>query len=128
VAEERELIWIGSSLEDLRLFPEEVKDVMGYALYLAQRGEKHTDAKPLRGFGGAGVLEIVERHHADAFRAVYTIRLATAVFVLHAFQKKAKQGIATPPRDLQLIRRRLAEAEGIDAERRQRRGEHKGDD
>jgi phage-related protein len=128
VAEERELIWIGSSLADLRHFPEAVKDVMGYALYLAQRGEKHTDAKPLRGFGGAGVLEIIERHHTDAFRAVYTIRLATGVFVLHAFQKKAKQGVATPPRDLEVIRRRLAEAERIDAERTQRKGEHTGDD
>jgi len=128
VAEERELIWIGTSLEDLRRFPEEVKDVMGYALYLAQRAEKHTDAKPLRGFGGAGVLEMVERHHTDAFRAVYTTRLATAVFVLHAFQKKAKQGVATPQRDLAVIRRRLAEAEGIDAERTQRKGEHTGDD
>jgi phage-related protein len=124
VAEERELIWVGSSLEDLRRFPEEVKDVMGYALYLAQRGEKHTDAKPLRDFGGAGILEIVERHHTDAFRAVYIIRLSTAVFVLHAFQKKAKQGVATPPRDLELIRRRLAEAEEVDTERTQRTGEH----
>ena len=122
VAERRELVWVGPSLEDLRRFPEEVKDIMGYALHLAQSGEKHPDAKPLHGFGGAGVLEIVERYDTDAFRAVYTIRLATAVFVLHAFQKKAKQRAATPRRDIDLIRRRLADAEAFDAERAQHRG------
>jgi phage-related protein len=116
-------VWVGSSLEDLRRFPEQVKDMMGYALHLAQVGEKHPDAKPLRGFGGAGVLEIVERHQTDAFRAVYTVELATAVYVLHAFQKRSKSGAGTPPRDADLIRRRLAEAGAIDAERAQKQGD-----
>lgn len=123
MAETRELVWVGSSLEDLRRFPEQVKDMMGYALHLAQVGEKHPDAKPLRGFGGAGVLEIVERHQTDAFRAVYTVELATAVYVLHAFQKRSKSGAGTPPRDADLIRRRLAEAGAIDAERAQKQGD-----
>lgn len=115
--EERELVWVGSSLDDLRRFPDEVKDTMGYALHLAQQGDRHVDAKPLHGFGGAGVLEVADRHDSDTFRAVYTVKLETAVYVLHAFQKKAKSGIATPPRDIELIRRRLAEAEAIDKER-----------
>lgn len=117
VTEPRELIWVGSSLEDLRGFPDEVKDVMGYALHLAQCGEKHLDAKPLRGFGGAGVLEVIERHVGDTFRAVYSVKLQTAVYVLHAFQKKSSKGIATPKRDIELVRRRLADAVAIDFER-----------
>lgn len=120
MAESRELVWVGSSLEDLRHFPEKVKDMMGCALHLAQVGEKHPDATPLRGFGSAGVLEIVERHQSDAFRAIYTVELATAVYVLHAFQKRSRSGAATPPRDADLIRRRLAEAAAIDAERAQK--------
>ena len=94
--------------------------MMGCALHLAQVGEKHPDATPLRGFGSAGVLEIVERHQSDAFRAIYTVELATAVYVLHAFQKRSRSGAATPPRDADLIRRRLAEAAAIDAERAQK--------
>jgi phage-related protein len=100
-------IFIGSSHEDLREFPGEVQGEIGYSLELAQSGGKHQSAKPLKGFGDAGVLEIVENHHGDTYRAVYTIRFAKAVYVLHVFQKKSKSGIATPRHELGLIARRL---------------------
>jgi phage-related protein len=112
----RPLVWIGTSREDLRGCPADVQDAIGFALYFAQLGDKHPRAKPLRGFGGAGVLEIIEDHAGDTYRAVYTVKLRQAVYVLHVFQKKAKSGIATPKRELDLIRRRLAEARGIDVE------------
>jgi phage-related protein len=111
------MIWIGSSREDLREFPEPVRNHMGYALYLAQLGGKHDDAKVLRGFGGAGVVEVVSDFRADTFRAVYTVRYAGTVYVLHVFQKKSKTGRETPRRDLELIRQRLREAERIAKER-----------
>ena len=103
--------WIGSSYKDFREFPDPVQDAMGYALYQAQIGLKHDSAKPLKGFGGAGVLEIVANHVGDTFRAVYTVKFATAIYVLHAFQKKSKSGIKTPTEDLDLIQRRLNAAE-----------------
>lgn len=84
--------------------------MLGYALHLAQSGGKHPDAKPMKGFTGAGVVEIVERHDGDTYRAVYTVRFEGAVYVLHAFQKKAKRGIATPKAELDIIERRLAAA------------------
>jgi phage-related protein len=84
---------------------------MGYALYQAQVGRKAPSAKPLRGFGGAGVLEIVEDHQTDTYRAVYTVKFSELVYVLHAFQKKSKKGIATPKPDIDLIKRRLRVAE-----------------
>lgn len=105
------LFWIGSSLEDLKGFPVDVKRVMGFALHFAQTGGKHVDAKPLKGFAGAGVLEIVEEHAGDTFRGVYTVRFAGAVYVLHAFQKKSKQGIKTPWKEIDLVRDRLKRAE-----------------
>jgi phage-related protein len=113
------LVWIGSSLKDLREFPEEVKDEMGFALYEAQCGLKPTAAKPLKGFGGAGVLEVVSDYQSDAYRAVYTVRLEERVYVLHAFQKKSKKGIATPKADIELIKRRLRQAEELHKEWRQ---------
>ena len=103
--------WIASSYKDFRIFPDPVQDVMGYALYQAQIGQKHSSAKPLKGFGGAGVLEIVSDHVGDTFRAVYTVKYATAIYVLHAFQKKSKSGIKTSLEDMELIRRRLKVAE-----------------
>ena len=103
--------WIGSSYKDFRAFPAPVQDVMGYALFLAQTGRMHGDAKPLKGFGGAGVLEVVDDHQGDTYRAVYTVRLEEAVYVLHAFQKKSKQGRKTPMQDIEMIRRRLKVAE-----------------
>src|SRR5260221_3173613 len=103
--------WIGRSLEDLRRFPAEASRNCGYALHFAQRGTKHPSAKPLRGFGGADVLEIVEVHAGDAYRLVYTVRFAEAVYVLHAVKKKSKSGIKTPQKELDLIRDRLRRAE-----------------
>jgi len=108
---EKTLIWIGSSKKDLMAFPEGVKDVLGYALHLAQRGEKHLDAKPLKGFGGAKSLEVVEDHQGDTYRAVYTVKFEGYVYVLHCFQKKSKKGIATPKPDMDKIRARLKDAE-----------------
>lgn len=112
------VIWVGSSRKDLMEFPEVAKAQMGYALHLAQAGGKHFDAKPLSGFGGAGVVEIVKRHDGDTFRAVYTVKIASAVYVLHAFQKKAKSGIKTPQADMELIEKRLRDAQRIAKERR----------
>jgi phage-related protein len=103
--------WIASSYKDFRAFPDPVQDAMGYALYQAQIGGKHTSAKPLKGFSGAGVLEIVTDHVGDTFRSVYTVRFPTAIYVLHAFQKKSKTGIKTPIEDVELIQRRLKAAE-----------------
>ena len=108
--------WIASSLKDLRGFPEEVQKDMGFALYEAQKGNKHVDAKPLKGFSGAGVLEVVDNHDGDTYRAVYTVRFAEAVYVLHCFQKKSKSGIATPQQDLDLIKARLKVAEEMHTE------------
>ncbi len=95
--------------------------VVGYALYVAQMAGKHPQAKPLRGFGGAGVLEVVEDYAGDTYRAVYTVRLATAVYVLHAFQKKSKRGTETPRQEIELIRARLRRAEDIEDRREQRK-------
>jgi phage-related protein len=104
------LLWLGSSKHDLMDFPLPVRQEMGYALYLAQVGMKAPKAKPLRGFGGAGVLEVVEDYRGDTFRAVYTVKFAGAVFVLHAFQKKSKRGIRTPRAEIELIEARLKSA------------------
>src|SRR2546427_13058844 len=105
------LYWVGSSKKDIALMPEEVQDIFGYALYLAQIGRKHEDAKPLRGFGSAGVLEDVEDWRGDTYRAVCTVRVTAAVFVLHVFQKKARKGVETPKLEIGWIRKRLKEAE-----------------
>ena len=102
--------WVGSSKEDLRDFPEEVRRRVGGALWDAQLGLKAPYAKPLRGFGGAGVAEIVDDFDGDTYRAVYTVRFVGAVYVLHAFQKKSRRGIATPKAELDLIRQRLRRA------------------
>jgi phage-related protein len=110
--------WVGSSYKDFRAFPDPVQDEMGFALYQAQIGGKPADTKPLKGFGGAGILEIVADHKGDAYRAVYTVWFSQAIYVLHAFQKKSRKGIKTQPDDIELIRRRLAVAE-MDYTRRQ---------
>ena len=107
------VVWVGSTRNDLRAFPDPVQDHMGYAIYVAQRGGKHSDAKVLAGFGGAGVLEVVKDFRGDTFRAVYTLRYAGAVYVVHVFQKKSKTGRETPRRDIELIEQRLREAEKI---------------
>ena len=98
---------------------------MGYALYQAQLGLKHSSAKPLRGFGGASVLEIVEDHQSDTYRAVYTVKFSEFIYVLHAFQKKSKKGIATPKPDIDLIKTRLKTAEEHYKLRLQMRGRKK---
>lgn len=113
------VIWVGTSLKDLREFPAPVQDHMGYALYVAQRGGKHQDAKVLSGFDGAGVLEVIKDYRGDTFRAVYTLKYAGTVYVLHAFQKKSKNGRQTPRRDIELIKQRLREAEQIAREGKQ---------
>lgn len=107
----RPLFWIGSAKRDLLTFPDEVQQTVGFALHLAQSGEEHPGAKALKGFGGRGVLEIIERHDGNTYRAVYTVRLASGVFVLHCFQKKAKRGLETPAPDMDMIRKRLRDAE-----------------
>ena len=101
------VIWIGTSLLDLKEFPLEVQSDLGYALYFAQTNLNHPKAKPLKGFKGANVLEIVEDYDGDTYRAVYTVKLAGVVYVLHVFQKKSKHGIATPKQDIALIETRL---------------------
>ena len=107
----RPVVWIGSSRRDLRAMPQQVRRDIGQALYTAQQGMTDPAAKPLKGFGGARVMEIVERYRTDAYRAVYTAHFEDAVYVLHVFQKKSKSGIATPRHEIELIRTRLAEAE-----------------
>jgi phage-related protein len=114
---QRPLIWLGSSRRDLRTFPGEVRRELGAALYAAQQGETDPAAKPLKGFGGASVLEVISDHQGDTWRAVYTVRYTEAVYVLHAFQKKSKRGVATPKQEVDLIRRRLVEAERLHRER-----------
>ena len=110
----KSLFWVGSSRSDLGEFPEEVRHAVGYALHVAQQGQKHPNAKPLKGFSGAGVLEVVEEFDGDTYRAVYTVRFASGTYVLHAFQKKARRGVSTPKRDLDLIRARLQRAQRED--------------
>ena len=107
----KRVLWVGSSRRDLRGFPKAVRLVFGQALFDAQMGEKHPAAKPLKGFGGAGVLEVVEDDAGSTYRAVYTVKFAGVVYVLHAFQKKAKSGIKTPPQEIEKVRSRLKEAE-----------------
>lgn len=109
--QQKQLFWLGSSKKDLRGLPDEVQDTFGFALHLAQEGKKHEQAKPLKGFGGAGVLEVVEDFRGDTYRAVYTVKVGNAIYVLHCFQKKSTHGIETPKPDMDLIRERLKAAE-----------------
>jgi len=115
---DKPLLWIGSSYKDLMALPDDVRRHFGFALSLAQHGDKHDDAKVLKGFGGAGVLEVVDDDSAGTYRAVYTVRFAAAVFVLHCFQKKSKRGIATPKEDMDIVHARLKIAEAVAKELR----------
>ena len=117
VAVPRPVTWLGSSRADLKRFPQQVRRDVGKALYAAQHGETDPAAKPLKGFGGARVMEIVDRHDTNIYRAVYTAQFDEAIYVLHAFQKKSKSGIATPKPEIDLIRRRLADAQRLHRER-----------
>jgi phage-related protein len=121
---EKPLEWIGSSYKDLLALPKEVRSMFGFALSLAQMGEKHIAAKVLKGFGGAGVLEVIENDTNGTYRAVYTAKFEEAVFVLHAFQKKSKRGIETPKEDMDIIRNRLKMAEIIAGELRHAKTNH----
>ena len=103
--------WVGNSLKEIREFPEASQQIIGYALYLAQCGGKHPSVKPLKGFKGSGVLEIVENFDGNTYRVVYTVKFSEVIYVLHAFQKKSKQGIATPKQDIKLIETRLKQAQ-----------------
>lgn len=109
----KDVIWIASSLEDLKEFPDPVKQSMGFALFQAQRGGKHPQAKPLKGLRGGGVLEAIEDFDGDTYRTVYTVRFAGALYVLHAFQKKSKKGIATPKHEMDVVKARLKMAETL---------------
>jgi phage-related protein len=111
------IAWVGSSKADLKTFPADVQDEIGHALLQAQVGGKHASAKPLKGFGGGSVLEIVENRAGNTYRTVYTVRLADSIYVLHAFQKKSKSGIKTPKKDIDLIKARLKAAEEHSHER-----------
>ncbi len=117
-AQEKPLIWIGSSKKDLMALPINVRKFFGHALDFAQRGDRHAAAKALKGFGDAGVLEVVEDDAGGTYRAVYTVKFEEAVFVLHCFQKKSKSGIATPKEDMAIIRARLKVAEAVAKEMR----------
>lgn len=116
--EERQLEWVGSSHKDLMQLPADVRKSIGFALHFAQHGEQHPASKVLKGFGGAGVLEVVENDVGGTYRAVYTVRFEEAVFVLHCFQKKSKSGIATPKADMDIVRARLKVAEALAKEMR----------
>jgi phage-related protein len=115
---EKPLVWLGSSKKDLMALPVGVRKFFGHALDFAQRGERHDSAKVLKGFGGAGVLEIVEDDQGNTYRAAYTVKFKEAVFVLHVFQKKSKSGIATPKPDMYIISERLKVAEKLSREMR----------
>ena len=101
------VVWVGSSKENLKAFPEPVQKGVGYGLWFAQIGSRHPHAKGLRGFGSAGVVEIIEDADGSTYRAVYTVKFGEFVYVLHCFQKKSKRGVKTPPVDVALIRSRL---------------------
>lgn len=109
----KRLFWIGRSREDLKEFPDEVQDEMGHGLYLAQMGDRHNHAKTLTGLGSAKIIELRETDRSGTYRVVYTVEMAGFVFVLHAFQKKSKSGIATPKQEIDLVKRRLKEAESL---------------
>jgi phage-related protein len=124
IAKEKLLEWIGSSHRDLMALPPDVRRFFGYALSLAQSGDQHDSAKVLRGFGNAGVLEVVEDDAGGTYRAVYTVKFEEAVFVLHCFQKKSKRGIATPKKDMDIICARLKVAEALAKELRNEKKAH----
>ncbi|OCA56916.1 toxin RelE (plasmid) [Xylella fastidiosa subsp. pauca 11399] len=121
---EKPLEWIASSYKDLMALPPDVRRRFGYALSLAQRGDQDDAAKVLKGFGGAGVLEVVEDDAGGTYRGVYTVRFGNAVYVLHCFQKKSKSGVATPKVDMNIIRARLKVAEALAQELRNAKTNH----
>lgn len=121
----RSLLWVASSKRDLKKMPEDVIDDFGHGLLLVQKGYDPKNAKPMSGFGGAKILELVLDHSDGTFRTVYTVKFAEVVVVLHAFQKKSKQGIKTPKQDIDLIRSRLLLAEAMYKEWKEKKGSKK---
>lgn len=109
---EKKIVWVGDSLKHLRELPEQLKDSIGYSLHKVQMGLTPKNAKPLKGIKPA-VMEIVSDHNTDTYRTVYTIKIASVVYVLHCFKKKSKQGIKTPKFELDLIKQRLLEAQEL---------------
>lgn len=122
--QEKPLVWLGSSKKDLMSLPADVRKFFGHALDFAQRGDQHDAAKVMKGFGGSGVLEVVEDDIGGTYRAVYTVKFKEAVFVLHCFQKKSKSGVATPKGDMDIIRARLKVAEAFAKELRNGKTNH----
>lgn len=108
---QKHTVWMGSSKDDLREFPVDVRRVMGVAINDAQNGEEHPAVKALKGFGGRSVLEVVDDFDRDTYRAVYTVRFAGIIYVLHCFQKKSKRGSETPKHDIEVVNARLKAAE-----------------
>lgn len=104
-------MWLGTTRKDIKSCPKEVRRIFGRAIDAAALGDKSDDAKPLRGFGGASVVEVVANHFGDTFRAVYTVRFADAIYVLHVFQKKSHQGSKTPSREFERVRKMLKQLE-----------------
>ncbi len=123
MASPKEVVWVGSSLGDLRSFPDSVKLTMGFALFQAQCGGKHLQAKVLKGFKGSGVLEVVEDYDGDAYRMMYTVRFSDVVYVLHSFQKKSKKGIETPKHEMDIVEARLKMAAELhESRQKQKKG------
>ncbi len=121
---EKPLEWIASSYKDLMALPGDIRRRFGYALSLAQMGDQDDSAKVLKGFSGAGVLEIIEDDSGGTYRAIYTVKFPEAVFVLHCFKKKSKRGIATPREDMDTVRARLKVAETLAQELRLAKANH----
>lgn len=113
----KEIVWVGSSKKDLKQFSAEIQDDMGFGLYEAQLGRIPRDSKILKGFGGAGVIEIIALDNAGTYRTVYTVNMPEVVFVLHVFQKKSKEGIKTPKKEMDLVEARLKLAKELYKER-----------
>lgn len=113
----KEIVWVGSSKKDLKQFSDDVQDEMGFGLYEAQLGRMPKEGKPLKGFGGAGVIEIIALDDAGTYRTVYTVNMPEIIFVLHVFQKKSKEGIKTPKKDMDLVESRLKQAKELYKER-----------
>jgi phage-related protein len=109
--EPKPCFFVGSSRKDIKQFPAKVQNRLGYALFEVQEGEEPASAKALKGFGGRSILELVDDFDGNTYRAVYTVRFAGVVYVLHAFQKKAKKGIATPLQEIEFVRSRLRDAQ-----------------
>lgn len=118
----KELEWIASSKKDLLGFPVDVRKEMGHALYMAQNGTKHKNAKPLKGFSNAKVLEVVYDNGNGTFRTMYTVQFEDVLYVLHAFQKKSKTGIKTPKQEIDLVVQRLKKAQQLHKERLMAKG------